>query len=68
MDPAGKPRTVIGPDDATEDLDAEPASGVVLSQLLDGGRPEVIMQALQAAVFVTRSGHPIPRNWAVEIN
>ena len=39
MDPAGKLRTVVGPDDATEDLDAEPASGVVLSQLLDARTP-----------------------------
>jgi hypothetical protein len=38
-DLAGKPRTIIGPDDATEDLDAEPASGVVLSELLDARKP-----------------------------
>jgi hypothetical protein len=29
----------VGPDDATEDLDAEPASGVVLSDLLDSRKP-----------------------------
>ncbi len=38
-DSAGKLRTIIGPDDVTEDLDAEPASGVVLSELLDARRP-----------------------------
>ena len=33
----GKARVIMGPDDALEDLDAEPASGVVLSDLLDAG-------------------------------
>lgn len=36
VDGTGKRRQIIGPDDATEDLDAEPASGVVLSELLRG--------------------------------
>jgi hypothetical protein len=31
----GQPRVIIGPDDAAEDIDAEPASGVVLFELLD---------------------------------
>ena len=39
VDRGGKQRVVIGPDDATEDLDAEPASAVVLSDLLDPQKP-----------------------------
>ena len=38
-DPAGKARVIIGPGDGMEDLDAEPASGVVLSDLLDAEAP-----------------------------
>ncbi|MHA7289149.1 plasmid pRiA4b ORF-3 family protein [Arthrobacter sp. MDT3-24] len=39
VDRAGKPREIVGPHDLTEDLDAEPASGVVLSELLDAQKP-----------------------------
>ncbi|WP_248762071.1 plasmid pRiA4b ORF-3 family protein [Pseudarthrobacter sp. SSS035] len=39
VDRAGKPREIVGPQDLTEDLDAEPASGVVLSELLDAQKP-----------------------------
>ncbi|MFE5838830.1 hypothetical protein [Arthrobacter sp. NPDC056493] len=35
VDPSGKPRVLAGPDDETEDLEAAPVSGVVLSDLLD---------------------------------
>lgn len=38
-DRAGKSRTIIGPDDGAEDLDAEPAPAVVLSELLDPAKP-----------------------------
>ena len=39
LDRDGKSRVIMGPDDALEDLDAEPASGVVLSDLLDAEAP-----------------------------
>jgi hypothetical protein len=35
VDRNGRQRTIIGPDEAAEDTDAEPASGVVLFELLD---------------------------------
>lgn len=35
VDRNGRQRTIIGPDEAVEDTDAEPASGVVLFELLD---------------------------------
>ncbi len=38
-DPAGKARVIIGPGDGMEDLDAEPATAVVLSDLLDAEAP-----------------------------
>ncbi|HAG58823.1 MAG TPA: hypothetical protein DCL83_05660 [Arthrobacter bacterium] len=44
VDRAGKPRWIIGPDDATEDLDAEPATGVVLSELLDAQKPGTALE------------------------
>jgi Plasmid pRiA4b ORF-3-like protein len=39
VDRHGKPRAIVGPDEAVEDLDAEPASGVVLFELLDAAGP-----------------------------
>ena len=44
VDPAGKPRVIMGPDDALEDLDAEPASGVVLSGLIDAEAPTTALE------------------------
>jgi hypothetical protein len=35
VDRHGQPRVIVGPDEAAEDMDAEPASGVVLFELLD---------------------------------
>jgi hypothetical protein len=35
VDRRGQSRVIVGPDDAAEDIDAEPASGVALSELLD---------------------------------
>jgi len=35
VDRRGQSRVIIGPDEAAEDIDAEPASGVVLFELLD---------------------------------
>lgn len=35
IDRHGEPRVIVGPDEAAEDIDAEPASGVVLFELLD---------------------------------
>ncbi|WP_211882780.1 plasmid pRiA4b ORF-3 family protein [Pseudarthrobacter albicanus] len=35
VDRRGQPRMIVGPDEAAEDIDAEPASGVVLFELLD---------------------------------
>lgn len=40
----GTHATIIGPDEATEDLDAEPASGVVLSELLDAKKPGTALE------------------------
>lgn len=39
MDRAGKPGVLAGPDDETEDSDAAPVSGVVLSDLVDPNPP-----------------------------
>jgi hypothetical protein len=39
IDRRGVDRIIIGPDEAAEDIDAEPASGVVLFELLDAGIP-----------------------------
>lgn len=39
IDRHGSPRVIIGPDEAGEDSGAEPASGVVLSELLSAARP-----------------------------
>lgn len=39
LDRHGEPRIIVGPDEAVEDSDAEPASGVVLSELLDAAGP-----------------------------
>ncbi|WP_457966154.1 plasmid pRiA4b ORF-3 family protein [Arthrobacter sp. D1-29] len=39
VDRTGKLRVIVGPDDESEDLDAEPPSGVVLSDLLAAGKP-----------------------------
>ncbi|WP_426989946.1 plasmid pRiA4b ORF-3 family protein [Pseudarthrobacter sp. Y6] len=44
VDRAGKPREIAGPHDLTEDLDAEPASGVVLSELLDAQKPGTTLE------------------------
>jgi len=35
LDRNGEPRVIVGPDEAAEDVEAEPASGVVLFELLD---------------------------------
>lgn len=35
LDRNGEPRVIVGPDEAAQDVDAEPASGVVLADLLD---------------------------------
>lgn len=35
VDRLGQPRVIVGPDEAAEDIDAEPASGVALFELLD---------------------------------
>ena len=39
VDRNGLPRVIVGPDDEAEDLGAEPASAVVLSELLDASKP-----------------------------
>ena len=39
LDRQGQPRVIVGPDREAEDLDAEPPSGVVLSELLDASKP-----------------------------
>lgn len=44
VDRAGKARSIIGPDEATEELDAEAASGVVLSELLDAQKPGTALE------------------------
>lgn len=44
VDPWGNPREIAGPDDQAEDLDAEPASAVVLSDLLDASRPGTTLE------------------------
>jgi hypothetical protein len=38
VDPRGAHRVIVGPDQAADDIDAEPASGVVLLDLLDAQR------------------------------
>lgn len=44
VDPAGKPRVVMGPDGATEDSDAESPAAVVLSDLLDPQKPGTVFE------------------------
>lgn len=39
VDLHGRPRVIVGPDGEAEDLDAEQASAVVLSELLDASKP-----------------------------
>lgn len=43
VDGNGTPRVIIGPDEQSEDLDAEPASGVVLSDLLHADKPSTAL-------------------------
>jgi Plasmid pRiA4b ORF-3-like protein len=40
VDRRGKPRSLAGPDDETEDPEAAPVSGIVLSELLDPNDPQ----------------------------